>query len=196
MTCSRRLLQTQRNRNFHADYCVLVIISIFAEFELSFSPGQGSDGSDPFQTKSAPVAHCVENKDRTFVLQLANFLPLTAPICPQLTLWDVHTERFTYGWPHSRHAAARINRFLKRMKFHNETDTCTSTNLYHVEHNRGAFASVRETHSCGISYSLSVFSKTCIQYDFYIRFYFPQLIYMGFPKHCNQISKLMQWAQQ
>jgi hypothetical protein len=77
--------------------------------------------------------------------------------------------------------------FLKRVKFHNETDTCTSTNLYHVEHNKEAFASVRERHSCGISYSVSVFSKACIQYDsfFFFNFYFPQLICMGFPKHCN-----------
>jgi hypothetical protein len=70
---------------------------MFAEFELNFSPGQDSDGSDPLQTKSAPVAHCVENKDRSFLLHLANFLPVTAPICPKLTLCDVHTESFAYG---------------------------------------------------------------------------------------------------
>jgi len=68
-----------------------------AEIELSFSSGQDSDGSDPSQTKSAPVAHCVENKDKSFLLHLANFLPVTAPICPQFTLCDGHTERFTYG---------------------------------------------------------------------------------------------------
>jgi len=103
---------------FHADNCSRVFISMFAEFELNFSPGQFPDGLDPLQTKRNYTRRplCWEQRQvlPPPVDQFpAGNSPYLSPVhivrCPHQTLYIGLTPFQTF--------CRKDKLFLKRMKF-------------------------------------------------------------------------------
>ena len=170
MTCSERLLDTTEYKPSQWILCACIHFHV-CRIWVEFLPSSGLWWFRSVANKKCARRPLCWEQRQVLPPPLGQFPAGNSPYlsqahivrCPHGTLYIRLTPFQTF--------CSKDKPFLKRVKFHNETDTCTSTNLYHVEHNREAFASVRERHSSAISYCLSVFSKACIQYDFYFRFF-------------------------